>query len=123
MCSYHRAECDETDERVRGDQAQAGDQRLAKGFEILLIKTGVHHEQEDRRHRHRSGESVFDGGVFWKQLGREIGVRDVLVVRGEGVTRQAERTYPEFSSNVDLAVNECRRVVSAIDKTKLTSMD
>jgi hypothetical protein len=54
-----------------------------------------------------TSESVFDGGVFWKKFSRQIGIRDIFVMGWKAVTRQTERTNPELSTNINLAIEQC----------------
>lgn len=108
-------ECRETDHGPVGDQAdqgvgreqcQADYQSLPQRLELILIHTRVHDVEEDWRHLSRSGEGVLDRGVFGKELGGEVGRRDVLVVGREGISGQTERADPHLALDVDLAVRE-----------------
>lgn len=104
--SYHSPVCDQSYERVGGKQAQANDDSIAKGFEVLFIHAGVDDEKEDGWDLRGSAQGVFDGGVFWEEFGGKVRIGDVFVVRREGVSREAEGAYPEFSPDVDLTGGE-----------------
>ena len=56
-----------------------------------------------------AGEGVFDGGVFGQQLGGQVRVGDVPVVRRERVAAQTEGTDPELAADVDLAASPFTR--------------
>ena len=101
--TYHGAECDEANEGVWGDKAQANNQCVAKSLQILLLQASVDDKQKDGGHRCRAGKRVFDGGVFGQELSRQIGIGDILVVRRECITLQAERADPEFTTDINLA--------------------
>ena len=53
-----------------------------------------------------SSKSVFDGDVFWEQFSGQIGVGDIFVMGWKAVARQTERTNPEFSTNINLAIEK-----------------
>ena len=101
--AYHRSVGNQSNESVRRDQAQRDDENVSEGFEVVSVEAGVHDEEEDGRDLSWSGKGVFDGGVFWKELRREVVGGEVLVVRREGVSLKAEGTDPEFGSDVELA--------------------
>jgi hypothetical protein len=58
------------------------------------------------RHLNGSSKSVFDGGVFWKKFSRQIDIRDIVVMGWKAVTRQTQRTNPELSTNINLAIEK-----------------
>jgi hypothetical protein len=64
-------------------QAQADDQRVLQGLEVILINAGVDNVQKDGRNLCTPGQSVLDGCVFSEQFCREVGVGDVAVMGRE----------------------------------------
>ena len=92
--TYHGAECDEANEGVWGDKAQANNQCVAKSLQILLLQASVDDKQKDGGNRSSAREGVFDSREFREQLRREVGVRDVLVMWGERVSLQTEGANP-----------------------------
>lgn len=46
---------------------------------------------------------IFNSSVLWEQLGGQVGVGDIFVVRRKGITLQTEWTDPELSAYIDLA--------------------
>lgn len=62
--TYHGPVCDQADQGVGGDQAQADDDGIAQRLEILLVETGVHHEQEYWRYLRWASKGVFDSSVL-----------------------------------------------------------
>lgn len=55
-----------------------------------------------------SWQGIFDGGVLWIELSRQICLWNIFIMRWERVSLQTERADPEFSSHIDLTV-ACRR--------------
>lgn len=102
--TYHCAVCDKPDEGVGGQQAKADDNGVAQSLEVVFVQTSVDHEEEDWWYLRGTRQGVLDGGVFWEEFGGEVGVRDVLVMRGEGVPLQTERADPKLPADVDLAL-------------------
>lgn len=91
---------------MRGEQAQANDQSLAQGLEVILVHARVDDIEEDGRDLSGTRERVLDGGILGQQLGGKVGVADVLVVRREGVAGKAEWADPKLATYVDLAADE-----------------
>jgi len=91
-------------------QAQADDQRVLEGLEVILVHAGVDHIQEDGRDLSASRQRVFDGCVLGQKLSREVGVGDVAVVGRELVAVKTERTNPELAPGIDLAEEAKERV-------------
>lgn len=52
----------------------------------------------------RASECILDSGILGQQLGGQIGVGDIFVVRREGVARETEGADPEFTADINLAV-------------------
>lgn len=100
--TYHSSESDETDQGIWGQQTQANDQSLSQSLELVLVDTGIDHVKEDGWDLGRSRKGVFDSGVLRQQLGRQVGSRDILVVRRERVSLKTEWTDPELSTDVNL---------------------
>ena len=50
-----------------------------------------------------SAQGILNCGILGKQLGGEVGIGDILVVRRESISRQAEGADPKLSAHVDLA--------------------
>ena len=94
---------------MRRHQAQADNQAVLERFQVLLIQASVDNKEKDGRHLSRTSEGVFDRSEFGQQLGGQVGGRNVLVVRRESVTLQAEGADPELASHVDLAVRLQKR--------------
>lgn len=101
--THHGTIRDQPDQGIGRQQTQADHQSFPQCFQFILIDTGVHDEEEDRRDLSRTGESVFDGGVFGQEFSGEIGSRNVFVVRRKGIALKAEGADPELSSDIDLA--------------------
>ena len=100
----HRAERDETNQRVRREETQADYESIPESFEVFFVKTCVDYEDKDGGNLSGAREWVFDGGVFSEKLGWEVGIRNILVVRRECVALKTKGTYPEFAADIDLAV-------------------
>ena len=100
----HRAERDETNQRVGRKETQADDESITEGFEVFFVEACVDYEDEDGGNLGGAREGVLNGRVFGEELGWEVGVRDILVVRRECVALKTKGTYPEFAADVDLAV-------------------
>ena len=100
--TYHSSESDETDQGIWGQQTQANDQSLSQSLQFIFIDTGVNHVKEDGRDLSRSRKGIFDSGVLGQQFGGQIGSRDILVVRREGVSLKTEWTDPKLSTDVNL---------------------
>ncbi len=87
-------------ERLRDAVRQLG--------QLLLMRANVHHKDEHRRTRvgnARGGEFVFAACELRNQLGGQVLFGDVVgIVRREVIAGVAEGTYPEFGSEVHLAV-------------------
>jgi hypothetical protein len=79
----HGAVGDETDEGVRGEHAQADDEDVSQGLEVVGIETGVDDVEEDWRDGRRPGEGVFDRGVFGEELWGKVVGSEVFVVGRE----------------------------------------
>lgn len=80
LLPYHGTISDQSDQGMGRQQAQADDQRVLQGLEVILINAGVNNVQENGRNLCTSGQSVLDGCVFGEQFCREVGVGDVAVV-------------------------------------------
>lgn len=106
----HSTERDETNQSVGRQQAQADDDGFLERIEIFLVQTGIDHKEENRRDLSRSREGVLDRRVLWKKLGREVGRRNVLVMRREGVSLQTKGTDPDLASSVDGARNRFQKL-------------
>jgi hypothetical protein len=72
--SYHGTECDKANKGVGWDETETDDESIAESFEILIVETRVHDEEEYWWYLGWTGEGVLDSGVFWQKLGWEIGV-------------------------------------------------
>lgn len=129
---YHCAVGDQTDKGMRRKQTQADHQRILQGLEIIFVHTSVHHVQEDGRDLGTSCKRVFNGGMFGQQLGWEVGVGNIAIMRRELVAMQTERADPEFSARINLAIMTRLRRISLHEKeseqergpsTVLTSKD
>lgn len=94
---------DQADQRIGRQQAEADDNSFLQGLQVVLVETGIDHEQKDRGDLSGSRERVLDGGVLGKELGRQVGGGNILVVWREGISLQTERTNPELASHVDRA--------------------
>ena len=108
MSAHHGTEGNQTNQRVWGDQTQTDDQSVPQCLQILFIQTRIDHEKKNGWNRCWAGEGVFDSRVLREEFRGQICVRDVLVMRRESVSRQAERTNPELSSDVYLTENKIR---------------
>lgn len=64
-------------------QAQADDQRVLQGLEVILVNASVDNVQEDGRNLCTPSQGVLDGCVFGEQFSWEVGVGDVSVVGRE----------------------------------------
>jgi hypothetical protein len=98
----HGTKGDETDQGIWGQQTQADYQGFSQSLEFILVDTSVNNVKEDGWDLSRSRKGIFDSGVLGQQLGRQVGCRDILVMRRERVSLKTERTDPEFASDVDL---------------------
>lgn len=107
----HSSESDETDQSIWGQQAQAYDQSLSQSLQFIFIDTGVDHVEEDGWDLGRSRKGIFDSGVLGQQLGGQVGSRDILVVRREGVSLKTEWTDPKLSTDVNLTTGYQRDCV------------
>lgn len=102
--AYHCAVCDKAHQRVLGKEAQTHDKRFLEGSQTVIFLAKIDNIEEDGRGRGRSGQPIFDSCICRVQFGGNGVLRDVFVVRGERVSRQAKRADPNPSANVDLAV-------------------
>jgi hypothetical protein len=59
----------------------------------------------------RSGERVFDGRIFSKELSGEVRAGEVFVVRWESVPLETEGADPEFSAQIELAVDVLDKII------------
>lgn len=100
--THHGAESDQADEGIGREEAERGHKGLAESVELVLVNASVDDVEEDGRHRGGARESVLDGRVLWQQLGREVGLRDLLVVGREGVALQTEGTDPHLATDINL---------------------
>lgn len=100
--THHGAKGDESDQSVRGQQAETDDKRVAKSLEFILVHAGIDDKQEDGGHRCAAREGVFDGSELGQQFGWEVGVGDIFVVGRERVALQAEGTDPKLSTDINL---------------------
>jgi hypothetical protein len=105
----HSAERDQTDESIWREQTQAHDDRILQSLKTILLLTRIHQEQKDGRRWRGSSQSVFDRGAVGVELGRDVMIVDVLVVRWKSVSLKTERANPKTSPDIDLAA-----VLSAI---------
>lgn len=106
VMTYHCAVCDQTNQSVLWEQAQAHDDRVLERLQTVLLLASVDDEQEDRWRRCGAREAVFDGCAAGVKLWWDLLGRDVLVVRWQSVSLQTERTYPHPGAHIDLAVAE-----------------
>jgi hypothetical protein len=104
--AYHCAVCNQTDQGVLREQAQAHDDRVLERLQAVLLLASVDDEQEDRRRGGWARKAVLDGCAAGVQLWGDLLCRDVLVVRRQGVSLQTEGTYPHPGAHVDLAGTE-----------------
>jgi hypothetical protein len=81
-CTYHCAVCDETDQSVCWEQTQAHDNGILQRLQAVLLLASVYDEDEDRWGQNGLRKSVLDGGAARMQLGWDLLLGDVLVVRG-----------------------------------------
>ena len=100
----HSTEGDETYQGVGREKTQADDESITESFEVFFVETCVDYEDEDGGNLGGAREGVLNGRVFSEELGWEVGIRDILVVRRECVALKTKGTYPEFAADVDLAV-------------------
>jgi hypothetical protein len=100
----HGTKSDETDQSVWRQQTQADHQSLSQSLEFILVDTSVNNVEEDGWDLSRSRKGIFDSSVLGQQLGRQVGSRNILVMRREWVSLKTERTDPEFASDVDLTI-------------------
>jgi hypothetical protein len=114
--THHGAESDQADEGIGREEAERGHKGLAESVELVLVNASVDDVEEDGRHRGRARESVLDGRVLWQQLGRQVGLRDLLVVRRERVTLKTERADPHFAADINLAVKRLAVLHTCTDK-------
>lgn len=92
--THHSAVCDQTNQSKWRDQAETDNKRVTESLEIVLVQTCVHDKQEYRGNLCGARKGVLDCGVFWQEFSGKISVRDILVVRGEGIALQTEWTDP-----------------------------
>ena len=83
--TYHGAECDEANEGVWGDKAQANNQCVAKSLQILLLQASVDDKEENRWNLGRTRERVLDRSVLREEFGGKISVGNILIVGRERV--------------------------------------
>jgi predicted trehalose synthase len=102
--TYHCTVCDETDQSVCREQTQAHDDRVLERLQAVLLLTCVYDEDKNRRGQDGLRKSVLDSGAARMQLWGDLLLGDVLVVRGEIVTVQAEGAYPYACAHVNLTV-------------------
>ena len=81
--AYHSTKSDQTDQCIRGEQAQAEHEGLTECLELVGVQTRVDYVEEDGRRLCRAGERVLDGAVLWVELCREVVVRDIMIARWE----------------------------------------
>lgn len=84
--TYHGPVCDQTNKRVRRDQTQADDDSVSQSLQIFFVHACIDDKEENGGNWRWAGKRVFDGGIFWQELGGEVRVGDVLVVRRKRVT-------------------------------------
>lgn len=101
--SYHCAVCDQTDQSVLWQQAQAHDDRVLQRLQAVLLLASVDNEEENRRRRGGAREAVLDRCAAGVKLWRNLLGGDVLVVRRQSVSLQTEGAYPHPCAHVDLA--------------------
>jgi len=85
-------------------KTKTDDDGVPQSLEVGLIQACIHDKQEDGRDLSRSAQCVFDSCVLWQKFGRQVGIGYIFVVRRERISLKTERTNPQFSSNIDLAV-------------------
>lgn len=83
MLPYHSTISDQSDQGMGRQQAQADDQRVLQGLEVILVNASVDNVQEDGRNLCTPSQGVLDGCVFGEQFSWEVGVGDVSVVGRE----------------------------------------
>jgi hypothetical protein len=101
--THHGPVGNQPNKREWRQKTETDDDGIPQSLEVRLIQARIHDEQEDRRNLGWSAQCVFDSRVLWQKFCRQVGVGDVLVMRRERIPLKAERTDPQFSSNVDLA--------------------
>lgn len=94
--------------RVRATVARdLGDALLFQGvlerLQLPLVDRGVNDPQEDGRSRGGARQRVLDGGVVGDELGGQVVLVDVVVVRREVVALVAEGADPDLGFEVDAA--------------------
>lgn len=89
---------------MRRQQAQTNDNTLPESLQVVLVQARIDYEKEDGGDLRRTGKGILDRRVLGEELGGEVLVRDVLVVRGERVALETEGADPELAAHVDLAV-------------------
>lgn len=104
----HGAVGNQSDQSIWWQQAQADHQGVSESLEIGFIHACVDNEKKDGRDRSRARQRVLDCCIFGQQLRREVGIGNILVVRGEAISLQTKGTDPELSSHVDLAASAKR---------------
>jgi hypothetical protein len=63
--TYHGPESDQPDQRKLWEEAQADDNGIPKGLEILGVEARINYEKKYRRHLCWAAKRIFDGSVFW----------------------------------------------------------
>ena len=81
--AYHSAKGDQTDQRIRWEQAQAEHEGLTECLELVSVQARIDHVEEDGRRLRWARERVLDGAVFWVELCRKVVVGDIMVARWE----------------------------------------
>lgn len=98
--AYHGAVGDQTDQRIRRQKRQAHDERVLERLQAVILLASVHDIHKDRGGG-RSSQLILDRSTRRVELGGYRVLRDVLVVRREGVTHQTEGTNPDPRADVD----------------------
>lgn len=57
---YHRAKCDQPNQRIRGQQRQAHDQGVLQRLQAILLLAGIHDVNKDGRGGSGTGKLVLD---------------------------------------------------------------
>ena len=100
--AYHSAICDQSNQGILGEQAQAHDDGVLESLQAILLLAGIHDEQENRGRGSGPVEAVLDGSAAWVELRGDGFLGDVLVVGWERVPGQAEGAYPLPRAHINL---------------------
>lgn len=113
MRSYVGAICDEAHQRIGRQQRQAQNERILNSLQTVLFLASVDDKEEDGGSWGWPRQLIFDGCALRVELRGYCVLRDILVMRGQWVAHQTERTDPDPGTNINRAV-ELVRVHPAI---------